>query len=169
MHRHGSKIRLVVVSAVVGCLVAAAATPVSAAGRAVSGNVCGMVTAKQAAAVHIKLSCTQQKTVQNSQGTIQTAVWGPNKITGPRLSVGIWKLSNAAFLAALKAGHASGKSVGIGNWSRESGLANGKTSDGVAFVIHGYFVLIALTTPANAPLSTPAPLIALAKAVAKHI
>lgn len=169
MHRHGSKVRLVAVALAAGCVVAVAAAAASAAGRASSGNVCGMVTAKQAAAVHIKLGCTQQKTVQNSQGTISTAVWGPNKITGPRLSVGIWKLSSAAFLAALKAGHASGKSVGIGDWSRESGLANGKTADGVAFEIHGYFVLIALTTPTNAPLSTPAPLIALAKTVAKHL
>lgn len=170
MHRHGRKVRSAVVALAAVVVAAVVAASASAAGTAFSGNVCSMVTAKQTAAVHVKLKCKQQKTVKNSGGTLWTAVWGPAiAVVGPRLSVGVWKVSSPTLLAAMKASHASGKSVGIGSWSRESGLANGGTSDGVTFVVHGYLVLITLATPTGKPLTTAAPLIALAKAVAKHL
>lgn len=170
MHRHAREVRSAVAALAAVSVTAVLATSASAAGTAFSGKVCGMVTAKQAAAVHVKLKCKQQKTVKNSGGTLWTAVWGPaTAVVGPRLSVGVWKVSNPALLAAMKASHASGKSVGIGSWSRESGLANGGTADGVTFVIRGYLVLITLATPTGKPLATAAPLIALAKAVANRI
>jgi hypothetical protein len=161
------KIRLVA-AAMVASAVAILVTTATAAGS-FSGKVCSMVSAKQVLAVHVPTNCTQQKTVTSSEGTVQTGIWGKNSLAGPRLSVGIWKVANANFLTVLKSSHASGKPVGIGNWSREDGLANGKTADSVSFLKGSYFVLIALTTAPNRPLKNAKPLIALAKTVASKL
>ena len=63
----------------------------------------------------------------------------------------------------------TGKSVGIGSWSSDDGLANGKTADSMAFIEDGYCVVITLETGLDHPLQSEAPFIALAKVIAKQL
>jgi hypothetical protein len=134
-----------------------------------TGKVCPLLTAKVVATVHVPATCTQQKTVTGSLGTITTGVWAKGKsFAGPRLTVGINKAS-AAYLRAALSSKPLGKPAGIGKWSGETGLANGKTSDGIIFVTGGYYVTITLSTGPEHPLASSAPLIALAKIVAKQL
>ncbi len=154
-----------------GALVCAAGTAGSASAATSSkftGKVCPLLTANVVASVHVPANCKQQKTVKSALGTVATAVWGKNSVGGPRLSVGIDKAS-AAFLKAAVSSKPPGKSVGIGKWSGETGLANGRTADGIVFVVDGYYVTITLNTPPNKPLKSSAPFIKLAKIVAKQL
>ncbi len=167
MRRHHLMIRVTAVAAAVG----AAASLAGTASAGFSGNVCHMLKAKQVLAVHVPATCHQKKTATTAQGTIRTAIWGKNSLGGPRLSVGVWQVTNKAFLAAMKApqGKGSGKALKIGNWARETGLGNGGTADGITLVVGNYVVLIALNTDPKRPLKNSKPLIALAKAVAKQL
>jgi hypothetical protein len=164
--------RVAVLGLVLGALgpvAAGVAAPLSAAKTSkFTGNVCALLTAKVVASVHVPANCKQQKTVKSALGTVTTGVWGKNLIGGPRLSVGINKAS-AAFLKAAVSSKAPGKPLGIGKWSGETGLANGKTADAIIFVADGYYVSIALNTPPNKPLKSSAPFIKLAKIVAKQL
>jgi hypothetical protein len=141
---------------------------VASASSTFSGKVCPMLTAKIVASVHVPANCVQQKTVTSPLGTVSTAVWGKNTIVGPRLSVGVDKAS-AAYLQVAQSHKPPGQSIGIGSWSGEEGLANGKTADSIVFIKDGYYVTITLNTGPQHPLPTSAPFIALAKVVAKQL
>jgi hypothetical protein len=152
---------------------ASAAAVIAAPGTSASGkfkgDVCKLLGAKQVLAVHVTTNCTQQKTATSSQGTVMTAVWGVNKPIGPRLSVGIFVPASSQFLTILKTSYKRGKPVGIGDWSRDDGLGNGGTADGISFAKGKYFVTISLTTKFDKPLKTSAPLVAAAKAIAGQL
>jgi hypothetical protein len=159
--------RLSVATALAACgFAVVTSTAPGAAGF--SGKVCPMLGAKTVASVHVPAHCTQQKTVHSALGTVWTGVWGTNKIGAARLSVGIDKAS-AAFLKAATSSKAPGKPVGIGKWSGETGLSNGRTADGIIFVVGQYYVTITLNTDPKRPLKSAAPFVALAKIVAKQL
>jgi hypothetical protein len=146
-----------------GVVASAGAAPAS-----FSGKVCPLLSQKIVASVHVPTNCAQQKTVTSPLGTVWTGVWGTNKFGAARLSVGIQKAS-AAFLAAAESHKPLGKPIGIGKWSGEQGLANGKTADGITFIVGPYYVVITLNTGPAHPLSSSAPFIKLAKVVAKRL
>jgi hypothetical protein len=58
-----------------------------------------------------------------------------------------------------------GAKYAIGEWA-EGRLSNGGTGASLAFIKHGYWVSITAQTYASKPLSSMAPLVALAKHVA---
>ena len=86
--------------------VALAAPVAYGASAGFSGNVCKILTKSQVATLHVPTSCAQLKPTKSSLGTVTTAVWGVGKITGPDVSVAVWKVTNSAFLPALEASHA---------------------------------------------------------------
>ena len=160
--------RLVVSLAACGVVALALAASAGAAPTRFSGKVCPLLSHALVASVHVPTNCAQHKTVTTPLGTLWTGVWGVDKIGAARLSVGIQK-SSAAFLAAAKSHKPLGKPIGIGKWSGEQGLANGKTVDGITFIVGPYYVIITLVTGPKRPLSTSAPFVKLAKVVAKHL
>src|SRR5271163_1972152 len=110
---------------VFACVAVCFGSLVSSANAAFSGQVCPMLKAAMVAAVHVPSNCAQQKTETSSLGTVRVAVWGVNAVGKPRLGVSIDKASSV-FLTVAESHKAPGNSIGIGSWSGEQGLANGK-------------------------------------------
>jgi hypothetical protein len=156
--------RLTYIAFVAFTLVAASAAAATRAGF--SGNPCSLVTAGQLSSVHVAVQkCTRRHT-SNPMGSAVTGAWGVLSARTPSLAVVVIHANNAAMLDFAKRQNLGAK-YAIGEWA-EGRLGNGGTGASLAFIKHGYWVSITAHTVPSKPLSSMAPILALAKHVASQ-
>ena len=152
--------RLIFVTA---CITVLAGASVASAGF--SGDPCNLVTAAQMHSVHV----ARQKCIKTHSaaalGTSDIASWGKLGATPSSLQVVVIHSTNPAALAFVEQREHLGPKLAIGEWA-EGDTQNGRTGASIAFVKHGYYVLIHAQTPAGKPLPSLAPAVALAKQLA---
>ena len=145
---------------------AALVVPAALARPAFTGNVCSLLTAKQVAVVHVPSKCTPSTTA-GSASTLDYGSWGTT--TGPHLSLTVnsFKSTSAAFQLAKKylGQIPNAKKVsGIGSVAWESRQGNTTT---INFVVGHDTCNLGLVTAK--PLTSFAPAVALAKAIAAQL
>jgi hypothetical protein len=153
--------------------VAAAPVCVAGAAPAFNGNVCGLLTAKQATAISgVSSKCTNAKPSQGLGSKIYIGNWSGLKPTSPTLQVTIAVYGDAGALQLatrnLKQGLPGGppkKVSGIGEAAYE---ATGAMGAGIHVAVGKNIAYISLSTPGTTPKSA-AVVEPVAKAVAARL
>lgn len=143
----------------------------SAASASTRLNVCGLLSARQLATIHVaaKGHCSQKTAPFQQYATATTATWGRlGAGTGYALGA-VYAVKPPYVAAAKQLLDKGGTSVGVGTWSSFEGLSNGKTGGDITFGVGNYVVNLSFGTPTAHPLTSAKPFIALAKAIAAKL
>ncbi len=145
------------------------AVPAAAATSRV--NACSLLSASQLRGLHVSTSCTHGTTPVNHQGThygtINWGRWGKVRHGFVLLNV---LVVNPAYLGIAKQKFFNGgTSVGIGDWSRWKGFANGKDQAEVVFGIGNKIIDLTLDPGSSHPLKSKQQVLAVARSVAGKI
>lgn len=154
-------------AACLAAAVAVAAVAAHAAG-AYSGNPCHLLTSKQVAALGIDTACSVRKSKPNPYYTGVSAIWGkPGVPSGGSVDLAVNKVATAAYVKVFESKEPSGKSLGVGTFSRGSCAPTGRYCS-VLFVTGAYVVELQLAVPASHKLTLPKA-VATAKLVAAEL
>lgn len=154
----------------IASLAAAVAVAALAAGTAgaYSGNPCHLLTSKQVAALGVGTGCTQRTGKPNPYYKGVSAIWGKLGVpTGGSVVVAVNKVASPAYVKVFKSQQTSGKSVGVGSFSRGACAGTGRYCN-VLFITGTYVVEMQLAVPASHKLSL-AKAVAMAKLVAAEL
>ena len=156
----------------VALLATLAAASQAGAGSSFAGNVCRLVSAKQAAAISgVSTQCTNARPSRGPGSTIYIGNWAGKTPSSPRLQVTIGLYSDPGALQLAKRNLAQGlpgppkRVAGIGGGAYEG---TGASSTGIHFAVGKYVAYITLSSVAK-PARTTAPLEALARGVAARL
>ena len=158
-----SRLAIVVATVVAACVV------VSSADAAFSGNVCGLLSAKQVASVPVTpLKCSPMQTIKGPASTAYYGNWG-GAAQAPHMLISVVLYQSATFFSAAKShlnvlpGPAK-KVAGIGSAAYES---SGGGLTVINFIVGKYIVDINMRT--NQPLKSLAAFNALSMSVASKL
>jgi len=153
-------VRIALAFTTVVALVAAA----TAGAHTTSLNPCTLLSTKQVAAVHVDTGCTTLRGKPNPLYAGVTATWGKFGGKGS-VVVAVDKAKNHEYIALWKTSHPSGKSWGVGGWSRGTCTTNGLYCY-VTFIVGSNVVALQVAPPQAKPISVTKPTKLMAKTIA---
>ena len=168
MRRFKPSTRSIAGAVAVSAVVAGLAVPAAGARTAFNGNACTLLSAAQLTPIHVGSKCRHKSIPAEfggiNAGTIYWANWG-TPFNGSVL-VNVYDVQPAYVGPAKAKFDTDGTSVGVGDWSRFHGFANGKTAARITFGVGNYIVDIAVDTQAKHPLKSKSQVVNLAKHIA---
>lgn len=157
------------VTAAVAALAAIAALAVPTAGASELTSTCKLLSKRELATVHVTTTCTHRSFPFKQQGvtvaTITEVRWGKNGV----VTAGIYAVNSAYASLARTKFDVGGPSVGVGDWSRFKGFANGKTGARIVFGVGKYVVDLDVSVSPTRPLRSKQQIVGLAAAIAGNL
>lgn len=168
MTRFRSLLRATLVALGAAAAAAALILPTASASTTARINACKLLSTKQVAALHIGTSCTQKTAKPNPYYTGVSATWG--KLGGHgSVILAVDRVNNPAYIRILESQNSKkGKSAGVGSWSRIA-CASTHVYCLVEFVVGTYVVELQVAVPTGHKLSSPRPVLTMAKTVAAKL
>lgn len=131
-----------------------------------SGDACSLLSASQLKPVHVSASC-RQKSSSIRYGKMTWATWG--NIHGAFVLAQVDAVNPAYAGPARALIDKGGTPVGVGDWSRFKGFANGRTEARIDFGVGHFIVGVSVRTPTKQPLTSSKPVLAIAKTIAAKL
>lgn len=152
---------------------ATVAVPAADARTAYSGNACQLLSTKQVTALGIAISpggraCTEKTGKPNPYYTGVSAIWGKLGAGHGSLILAVNKVASHTYINVFESQNKTGKSVGVGSWSRGS-CAGSRLYCIVTFVADSYVVELQVALPTSHPLASSKQVITMAKGIAAKL